>query len=206
MPPENGGGAPQAGDPAQPQAGSTAGGQEPPAATGQAPAAEAQPSGETAEEKAARLEAENTTLRRENAERRRTNTTLQQQAENAANAGKSELEIAQQAAKTLQDQNTQLAAQVREQAVRSEAVTVATRLKFRSPDLAYRLLDHGTLEFDDTTGAPKNIEAQLKAILAAEPYLGSAAGADFGGGNRGQQPGSGEPGMNELLKAALGRG
>jgi hypothetical protein len=211
-----GGAAPQAGAAAQPQAGAGAGGQEPPAGTGQAPASGEQPgtgngldgtatvTTETAEQKATRLERENGELRREQASNRTKLRTLEDAQAAAAQAGMTELQKAQKAAKDAEAQRDQLAASLQEQAIQASAMSAATKLNFRNPELAYRLLDRAQLEFSDS-GLPKNAEALLGALAKAEPYLVKATGQDYGGGNRGTTPES-QPGMNELLKAALGRG
>lgn len=39
------------------------------------------------------------------------------------------------------------------------------------PDVAVKLLDTDDLDIDDETGEPKNIEAALKALIKAKPYL-----------------------------------
>jgi hypothetical protein len=95
----------------------------------------------------------------------------------------------------------------RDNSVRMASLTEATKMKFRNPDLAYRLIDRGAVEFDSKTGEPKNVEALMKSVLDANPYLaGPAGGPDFGGGPRGESTGNGEPSMNELLRAAAGKG
>lgn len=199
-----GAGEPQEGAPAQPQAGGEAGGQVPPAAGGQAPpAAGSQPStgdGETAEAKAARLERENAELRKEQAANRTKLRAHEQQQRDAAAATQTDKERADQ----LATDKAALEARLKTQAVRSTAMEVATRLGFRSPDLAYRLLDTSELEFD-TDDQPKNVEKLLAELLKREPYLGKGAGADYGGGNRGGTPDA-APGMNEILRAAFGKG
>jgi hypothetical protein len=85
--------------------------------------------------------------------------------------------------------------------VHAATVEAATRLGFRSPDVAYRLIDRAEIEFAED-GSPKNIEKLLKAVLEREPYLAKPTGSgDFGGGNRGPTP-SGQPDMNTLLRRA----
>lgn len=204
-----GGAAPQAGAAAQPQAGTTAGGQapqQPPTdGTGTAGAGEgaAQPGTESEAERISRLERELTEARREAASNRTKARTLEQQQAAAAQAGMTEAERVAAKQAELEKANSELQHRLQEQAVRSATVDAATRLGYRSPDVAYRLLERGELEFNDA-GEPKNVEKLLRALLEREPYLAKAAGADFGGGTRGATPGaSGQPGMNELLKAAL---
>lgn len=214
MPPtgENTSGAanPQAGAAAQPQAGAPAGGQEPQqpaaAAGGNAGGAPAGGGTESEAERVARLERELAEARREAAGYRTRASAAEKAAEAAATAGMSEAEKQAAEARKLTEQNAALQRQLQDQIIRGTALEAATRLGYRNPDVAYRLLDRAQLEFNDE-GAPKNVEKLLRELLAAEPYLAKANGADFGGGNRGATPGSnGKPGMNELLKAALGGG
>lgn len=77
----------------------------------------------------------------------------------------------------------------------------ASRLGFRSPDLAARLVDRSALDVDES-GKPRNLDAVLKGILDKEPYLGKAA-TDFGGGPRGGTPQGTD--MNALIRRAAGR-
>ena len=208
-----GGAASQAGAAAQPQAGTTAGGQapqQPPSDGGAAGAGteggQQQPGTESETERIARLERELTEARREAASNRTKARTLEQQQAAAAQAGMTEAERAQAKQAELERANAELQQRLQEQAVRSATAEAAARLGYRSPDIAYRLLDRAELEYNDA-GEPKNVEKLLRALLEREPYLAKAAGADFGGGNRGTTPGAGgQPGMNDLLKAALGRG
>lgn len=206
-----GGAAPQAGAAAQPQAGTTAGGQapqQPPtdghAGNGTGAAGEAQQPGTEGEpERIARLERELAEARREAASNRTKARTLEQQQAAAAQAGMTEAERTAAKQQELERANRELQQRLSDQAVRTATVEAATRLGYRSPDIAYRLLDRAELEYNDA-GEPKNVDKLLRALLEREPYLAKAAGADFGGGNRGATPGTGKPDMNELLKAALG--
>jgi hypothetical protein len=213
---DTGAGQPQAGGAAQPQAGTQAGGQAPPAGNGQAPASGAQQgtgagtdAGGTATEsdadKAARLERENAELRRENAGHRTKLTAAERAAAQAAQAGMTELERAQADAAEQKRLNTELTERLQNQAVQAATVAAATKLNFRNPELAYRLLDRSAIEFNDK-GEARNVEHLLREIATADPYLLKPAGADFGGGNRGGTPDGQPTDMNTLMKAALGRG
>lgn len=188
----------QAVDATQPQAGTGSPSQAEGAQTAQAASAAAEggtehsPESISAEE-AKKLRSEANSLRRRLAEFERA------QAE-AEQAKLSEVEKAQRKVAELEQQIADFQVRERDQRVRLAAVETATRLGFRSPDLAYRVLDRTQLEFNDS-GEPKNIEKLLKAVLESDPYLGKGATGDFGGGPRGASP-SGPPGMNEILRAA----
>lgn len=116
-------------------------------------------------------------------------------------AGMSELERAQAEAKAATQANAELTARLQANAIRTAAYEAASELGFRSPEVAYRLLNHSELELN-AEGEPKNVKRLLTELLQKEPYLGKAAGVDYGGGNRGGTPPS-TPGMNELLRAAV---
>lgn len=201
---ETGAAGAQAAAGAQPQEGAKPTGQEPAAAQGQEPAAGAAGAAEESpEERADRLERELKETRAEAARNRRKAQDLETAQAKAAEAGMSELERAQAAQRAAEERATALEAQVRTQGIRSAALTAATKLGFRNPEVAYRLLDRDELEFTDE-GEPKNVEALLRKLATSESYLvkGAAAG-DYGGGNRGGQQEPAQPGMNELIKAAI---
>lgn len=88
---------------------------------------------------------------------------------------------------------------------RESVTTTALRLGFADPVDAFSLLDRAALEFDETTGRPKNVEKLLTDLLAAKPYLGGSSrpGGSFDGGPRGK-PTTGQ-GMNDLIRRAAGR-
>lgn len=204
--PKTGAAQPQAGEPAQPQAGGTTDGQEPVAGTGQEPAAATQssPENEAPEAKVARLERELADTRREAAANRTKAAALQRDKDAAAQAGMTEAERHEAQRKQLEDENRELKGRVQDQAIAQATITAATKLNYRNPELAGRLLTRSELEFDDE-GAPKNVERLLRELAAKEPYLTKGAGApDFGGGTQGQAPaGPTTPTMNELLRTAI---
>lgn len=126
------------------------------------------------------------------------------EAQTAADEAKlSELEKATKRVAELERQQAESQVRDQERTVQLATLEAASRLNFRNPDLAYRLLDRSEIEFDD--GKPKNVEKLLKALLEKEPYLAKTAQADYGGGNRGTTP-SGQPTMNELIRAAARNG
>lgn len=208
MPSSTGGNGPQAGAGAEPPAGNAGSGQEPPSGQGQEPAAGAGPAtgdGETAEQRLARMEREMAELRRENAGYRTRQREAEQEAERQRQAGLSEAQRTAEAATRLEEENRALREQVRSAALTSAAVAAATKLGFRNPELAVRLLDRSAIEWTDD-GQPKGVEQQLRELAKADPYLAKSAAGDYGGGGRGEAPGGdGRPGMNELLHAALRR-
>jgi hypothetical protein len=179
-PPEGTAGQPQDGEP-QVQSTSTAA----TSANGQAP--DATPSGDKTPDQAVTLETLKE-LRNENASLRR------------------RLRIAEgdEAKQTLEQQVTTLREELeardtrdRDRSIRLAAITAAQSLKFRNPELAYRLLDRGSIEFDKE-GEPMHVETALKQVLDANPYLALTEG-DFGGGERGNiAPASTD--MNTLLR------
>jgi len=87
-----------------------------------------------------------------------------------------------------------------EQSLRLASVTEATRLGFRNPDIAYRLLDQSKVE-RDKDGEPSNVGALLEAIAKDNDYLISAP--DFGGGKRGASAAKGND-MNDIIRRAAG--
>lgn len=200
----DGAGEPQAGTTGEPQAGAAAGGQAPQPGSGQAPSGEQQQqagASETAEQRADRLERELAETRREAAGHRTRAQALERERAEAARAGMTEAEKAAARAAELEQQNAALQARLRDSALTSVAVAAATKLNFRNPELAVRLLDRAAIEWTDD-GTPKGVEAQLRQLATNDPYLTKAAAGDYGGGNRGQAPSS-QPGMNELLNAVL---
>lgn len=143
-------------------------------------------------------------LRRESNELRKRIKSAEDRITAEEDAKRSESERLVKQVADLEAANASLLAQGQERAVRLSTVEVASRLGFRNPEVAYRLLDKADIDFDDI-GQPKNVEKLLKALLDKEPYLARTNGAgDFGGGNRGQTP-EGKPSMNELLKRGFGK-
>lgn len=63
-----------------------------------------------------------------------------------------------------------------EQTTRYEVMLAASKLGIVDPDAAYRLLDQSTLEYGED-GAPKNIEAALKAMVGGKPWLVGGTGS-----------------------------
>ncbi len=110
-------------------------------------------------------------------------------------AAMSEMEKAQAVVKMTQEENTKLKQKVaetekahRERVIRYEVMLKASALGMVDPDVAWRLLDWGALEFAED-GSPKNVEKVLRELVKAKPYLVKAttvapninAGATGGG-------------------------
>lgn len=93
-------------------------------------------------------------------------------------------------------------AREKDRRIADDATTTASKLSFRSPALAHRLIDRSELTFDGD-GRPTNVEKLLKAIAEAHPEL-VKPGADYGGGDRGTAPGGVD--MNTLIRRGAGRG
>jgi ATPase subunit of ABC transporter with duplicated ATPase domains len=140
-------------------------------------------------ERAARREAEKQ-LKALQAEMRQ-----QREAQNAQKPLAEQLEAAKQ-------ELAQMRAQLQEQSLRQATVSAATKLGYRNPDLAYRLVDAKDVQFDED-GTPTNIEKLLADVAKGDSYLLTAT--DFGGGTRGSQPGGTGANMNDLIRQAAGR-
>jgi len=119
--------------------------------------------------------------------------------------GQTEAERARSEAEAARAEATSLRAQLQTTAIRTAAYEAASKLGYRSPEVAYALLDRDAIKFKES-GEPENVEQQLAKLLEREPYLGKAAGGDFGGGNRGGAPAAGAPTMNDALRAIIGKG
>lgn len=141
-------------------------------------------------------------LRRENASYRTRVRELERVQAQAAAASMTDLERANARVAELERLNADALIREQDRTVRLSAIEEATRLNFRSPDLAYRLIDRAEIDFDDA-GTPKNIAKLLEGILKREPYLVKGSTADFGGGNRGGSPQGID--MNQIIRRAAGR-
>jgi hypothetical protein len=103
----------------------------------------------------------------------------------------------------LEQQNKDLLEQSRTSALRASVAETATRLGFRNPEVAFRLLDATAIDYKED-GTPRNLERLLKDVLEKDPYLGKPTGApDFGGGQRGKTPAGGTD-MNSWLRREAG--
>lgn len=117
-------------------------------------------------------------------------------------ADKTAAEKANERIAELEAERDALAAARREDTLRLAASAAARKLGFRNPDLAYRLVASGSVEYDDA-GQPKNVEKVLDDIAKVDPYLVSGS-SDWGGGPRNPAP-SGAADMNQIIRQRAGR-
>jgi len=104
-------------------------------------------------------------------------------------AAERDLSEAQKLAKRLEESERRHAERDerdRERDFHTAAVAMATRLDFRDPELAARLIDRSTVEFDDA-GRARNLERLFREIIKDRAYLVRGT-PDFGGGERGSTP------------------
>ena len=59
---------------------------------------------------------------------------------------------------------------LRDRLAQAEVRTIATRLRFHKPEIAFRLIDTDKLEYDDD-GMPTNAEAMLAELAKTDDYL-----------------------------------
>lgn len=178
---------------AQPQAGTTPTPQAGGATNGQDPAAQKGGSTDPRDEMLA-------AARREAAEWRTKVRDFEKAQADQAQKDLTEVEKRDKRIRDLETELEQVRASDKARALREAAFSAATKLGYRDPDLAHRLVPASEIEYTDD-GQPKNIEALLKKLADERPHL--VKEVDFGGGNRGPSPTGGEPSMNELLRAAI---
>lgn len=116
-------------------------------------------------------------LRTENANRRKAEQQAEEQKrrdEEAAAAKNGEWQTVAQKAQEERDEERRKREETerlaRERLIRADIRTHATALGFANPAIAHRLVDVDAVTFDDA-GEPTNIEALLKEVAKAEPYL-----------------------------------
>lgn len=171
----------QEGASTQPQAGTSSSGQAPGAAVTPATATAA-----SGTEDVATLRSQLDELRRESAASRKETKRLQEAAQAAEDAKLTETERITKENAELKRANEELLARDKETRLSTAIVAAATRLGFRSPEIASKLLDRSTIDLAED-GHPRNLDRLLGEILKAEPYLARSA-PDLGGGTRGGQP------------------
>lgn len=142
-------------------------------------------------------------LQRELAEARREAARHRTDLRRVTDAQLTETERLQRRVAELEAEREQVIARERERAIAYAAIEAASKLGFRDPDLAVRLVDPAAVETRDD-GTPRNVERLLADILARSPYLGrSGVAPDFGGGQRGTTSAGSD--MNSLIRRAAGR-
>jgi hypothetical protein len=142
-------------------------------------------------------------LQRELAEARREAAKHRTDLRKVTDAQLSETERLSRRVTELEAEREQVLAREKERAIRYAALEAASKLGFRDPDLAIRLIDPAAVETKDD-GTPKNIERLLADVLTRSPYLGrSGIAPDFGGGQRGASAAGTD--MNSLIRRAAGR-
>lgn len=108
---------------------------------------------------------------------------------------KADLEAERQARAQAETQRTQ-------QLLRTQVISAAAKMGYNDPEDAVRMLDQTALELDDK-GQIGGLERELKALLAAKPYLAKQSGTisptNPAGGAQG-------PSTEERLKRIYGMG
>lgn len=118
-----------------------------------------------------------------------------------------------------EEKATKAEAALQKSAVRTSALEEAVKLGFRSPALAYRLIDTDDVEWDGDQ--PSNVRDLLKELLKSDPYLKGGKrrqddddegeddeedeGADGGRGRRSGRGKSSAGFMNTQIRRAAGR-
>lgn len=142
-------------------------------------------------------------LQRELAEARREAAKHRTELRRVTDAQLTETERLQRRVTELEAEREQVLARERDRALRYAALEAASKLGFRDPDLAVRLVDPSAVETRED-GTPRNVERLLADVLARSPYLGrSGVAPDFGGGQRGATAAGSD--MNSLIRRAAGR-
>ena len=139
-------------------------------------------------------------LRAEAAEYRKRLRELEQTVKQHEEAKLSESERLQKRLAELEREQAAYQRERQERTLKYETMLAASKLGIVDPEAAYKLLDLTRIEFDED-GTPRNIEAALKELLKAKPYLAA-------------QPTSGSPtnpartagAANDAFTAALYRG
>lgn len=113
-------------------------------------------------------------LRKENAGHRTEKTQIATELQKFRDAQLSDAEKAQKRTADLEKANSAYERELNELKLTRAIERKAAALNIINPEVAARLLDWSTVEFDDS-GAPKNLDKLLAALIQAEPYLVAAA-------------------------------
>lgn len=146
------------------------------------------------EKRAKALEAELTPLKKKAAE-------MDAQAEKQRLASMTEAEQLKANLAKLQAEKEQLAEQVLTMQVRGSFVAQAVKLGFHNPEDAYLLADLSEVEVGEN-GEVSGVEAALKALVKARPYLakGAEAAPDIDAAKAGKSTGKGGVNVEELKR------
>ena len=143
-------------------------------------------------------------MRAEAAEYRKRLRELEQTVKQHEEAKLSESERLQKRLAELEREQAAYQRERQERTLKYETMLAASKLGIVDPEAAYKLLDLTRIEFDED-GTPRNIEAALKELLKAKPYLAAQPAAISGSPTNPARTGAGA-GANDAFTAALYRG
>lgn len=134
-------------------------------------------------------------LRSENAKRRSRERELEEKLEAYEKERMSDLEKAQSAATEAQERLASIETELRQERFRNAVISQASASQFTDPEDAVRMIDPSTVTVDEETGIPnrQSLEAAVKKLVAAKPYLvaqttgGSGEGGSRGSGGGGEE-------------------
>ena len=140
--------------------------------------------------------------RREAAEYRKKLRDLEQTVKQHEEAKLSESERLQKRLAELEREQANYQRERQERTLKYETMLAASKLGIVDPEAAYKLLDLTRIEFDED-GTPRNIEAALKELLKAKPYLAAQPAASSGSPTNPARTGAG---ASDAFTAALYKG
>jgi len=141
-------------------------------------------------------------LRREAAEYRKKLRDLEQTVKQHEEAKLPESERLQKRLAELEREQANYQRERQERTLKYETMLAASKLGIVDPEAAYKLLDLTRIEFDED-GTPRNIEAALKELLKAKPYLAAQPAASSGSPTNPARTGAG---ASDAFTAALYKG
>lgn len=149
-------------------------GQEPTAGAGQAPTSPASGQASETTHSLAEVQAALQAARREAAASRKKLDALEQAQATADAAKLSDLEKAQKRAADLEAENTRIRSEAQATVTNARIERHAAQLGAVDPELVTRLINPDEIE-RDAAGIPTNLDALVKQVLKARPYLVAAA-------------------------------
>lgn len=171
------------------------------ATTTDSTATQAAATGQTVEELRAQLEREQKDRKDANAEAanmRKRLRELEAAEEERKKATMSEAERNAADLKAAQERISALEADRQALRVTSAIVSAATAAGIRDPQDAVALIDAAAIKFAED-GTPTNIDALVKALAAAKPYLTTAGASSPANAGRGMQPGQSEAELRAMI-------